>query len=141
MGYTMPQVYGKYDFLRTGKDWDFSRYIPDAVTICLGQNDGVQDSTAFCSAYVSFIGQIRSHYPDAFIVCMNSPMGDDYLTNALENYLTGVVNYMNNQGDSKVTKCIVSHNLNDGCTSHPDLSQHELIADELTEFLQNNITW
>jgi hypothetical protein len=41
---------------------------PDVVTICLGQNDGVQDSTAFCSAYLRFIGQLRHVYPNAQLI-------------------------------------------------------------------------
>jgi hypothetical protein len=77
MGYSMPDVYTKMKLETNGPDWDFSQYIPDVVTISLGQNDGVQDSTAFCSAYVDFIGTIRSNYPEAHIVCMNSPMADD----------------------------------------------------------------
>lgn len=38
---------------------DFNKYQPDVVTICLGQNDGIQDSAAFCNNYIAFIKQLR----------------------------------------------------------------------------------
>ena len=75
------------------------------------------------------------------MVCMNSPMADDYLTNSLENYMTGIVNYINNQDDSKVSKCIVSYKLNSGCVSHPDLVQHEIITGERSDFIQSVTGW
>ncbi|WP_276500049.1 hypothetical protein [Terrimonas pollutisoli] len=59
--------------------WNFSRYQPDVVTICLGQNDGVQDSALFVSNYVSFLDQLRLHYPDAAFICLTSPMADGEL--------------------------------------------------------------
>src|SRR5690606_17269343 len=49
---TMPQVFDKINVADDTIAWDFSRYQPDVVTVCLGQNDGIQDSTAFCNAYV-----------------------------------------------------------------------------------------
>ena len=140
-GFTLPEVYTRMKLEPNGPEWDFNKYIPDVVTICLGQNDGVQDSTAFCSAYVDFIGTIRGYYPDAYIICLNSPMADDYLTNALLNYLDGVVGYCNDQGDDKVLKFEVSHNFNAGCASHPDQAQHDIIADELTGFIQTTLGW
>jgi len=49
------------------------------VTICLGQNDGKQDSTIFCDNYISFIMQLRDYYPKATIICLSSPMADSSL--------------------------------------------------------------
>ncbi len=39
--------------------WDFKKYQPDLVSICLGQNDGMQDSTAFSDNYISFVKTIE----------------------------------------------------------------------------------
>jgi lysophospholipase L1-like esterase len=48
----MPQVFDKVNMRIDSIPWDFKQYTPDVVTITLGQNDGIQDSVAFCSDYV-----------------------------------------------------------------------------------------
>jgi hypothetical protein len=141
---TMPGVYGNISFnqINNGKKaWDFTRYIPDVVTISLGQNDGVQDSVKFCSAYVNFIGVIRGNYPDAQIICLTSPMGDATLTNVLKKYLTGIVNYLNTNGDAKVHKFYFSRSWNGGCDSHPTVAQHQDIAGELETEIKTVMGW
>ncbi|TXK52632.1 SGNH/GDSL hydrolase family protein [Pontibacter qinzhouensis] len=137
----MPQVHDKVSLRENKHLWDFSRYQPDVVTICLGQNDGVQDSTAFTTAYVTFIKRLRGHYPNAEIICLTSPMGDEKLTAALKNYLTGVVNYLQQQGDKKVHKFYFSGRYTGGCDAHPSMAEHELIANELTPFLKKTLHW
>ncbi len=141
IAYTMPEIYQQINLMPTGDAWNFSNYIPDVVTVCLGQNDGIQDSTAFCSAYVNFIGIIRSKYPDAEIVCLTSPMADNTLFESQKSYLTGVVNNLNNSGDTLVHKLYLTHNLNSGCDYHPDASEHQIIANELEIFLKQLMGW
>ncbi|HAN00566.1 MAG TPA: hypothetical protein DCQ26_18380 [Marinilabiliales bacterium] len=139
--YEMPDVYHSVSLTTTGTSWDFTKYPADIVTVCLGQNDGIQDSTAFCSAYVSFIGIIRSKYPDANIVCLTSPMADNNLYNSQVNYLTGIINHMNNAGDNNVWKLHLTHNLTGGCDYHPNASQHQIVADELETFFKTQFGW
>lgn len=139
--YVMPQVFDKVNFSANTMPWDFSRYIPDVVTIGLGQNDGIQDSVKFCQAYIGFIHTIRTHYPSAQIICLTSPMGDAALTKALRNYITGIVNYTNAQGDKKVSKYFYSRSFNSGCGGHPDLKEHELIANELAVYIHGVMKW
>jgi len=141
MTYEMPDVYEKVNLSPSGAVWNFTKYPADVVTVCLGQNDGIQDSTAFCSAYVTFIGTIRSKYPDATIVCITSPMADNNLYNSQKNYLTGIVDYMNSHNDSKVYKHFLSHNLTSGCDYHPNMAEHQKIADELELFLKELLNW
>ena len=44
----MPQVFDKVQLRTDSIPWDFSTYFqPDVVTVCLGQNDGIQDSVIF----------------------------------------------------------------------------------------------
>ena len=137
----MPQVFDKIDMRGDSLDWGFQEYQPDVVTICLGQNDGVQDSTEFCSAYVQFIKVLRVHYPRAQIVCLTSPMGDVQLTKALKNYLAGVVETIHRQGDPKVDKFFFSKQFSSGCDYHPNLVEHAEIAAELTDFLKKKMGW
>ncbi len=141
MNYQMPDIYGKTQVENVGSDWDFTQYIPDVVTISLGQNDGIQDSTTFCSAYVAFINQIRTNYPDATLILLNSPMGDNSLNTVLVEYTEAVAAYMNGQGDAKVVAFELSHNFNSGCGYHPDMAQHETIATELTGFIETTMGW
>jgi hypothetical protein len=142
MTYEMPDIYSATEVQLGGSAWDFNEYVPDVVTICLGQNDGVQDSTAFCSAYVDFIStQIRANYPDATIILLNSPMGDNSLNTILVEYTPAVTAYFNGQGDSNIYSFELTHNLNSSCGYHPDMAQHELIADELTIFIQTTMRW
>lgn len=141
MDIVMPQVFDKMDLRDNTGAWDFSRYIPDVVTVCLGQNDGIQDSTAFCSAYVRFIGEIRSHYPDARIVCLTSPMGDKALTDVQKHYLTGIAAAVRASGDQRVSTYFFSRQFSHGCGGHPDLAEHGLIAAELTGYLRKLMNW
>jgi len=141
MTITMPDVFDKMSLRDNTVPYDFSRYQPDVVTICLGQNDGLQDSTMFCNAYVSFIRNVRSHYPRATIVCMTSPMADATLRAVLKKYVTGVVSHVNQSGDQNVKKFFFSTSWNHGCGGHPDIDDHKLIAGELTEFIKTTMGW
>jgi len=141
MGYTMPQVFSKTNLRTDGLNWDFDQYTPDVVTISLGQNDGIQDSAVFCTAYVNFINQIRTHYPDATLILLNSPMADNSLNTVLVEYTSAVVDYMNSLGDANIYSFELSHNFNSGCGYHPDMAQHEIIATELTGFIETTMGW
>lgn len=137
----MPQIFDKMWLSKDTLKWNFSKYQPDVVTICLGQNDGPQDSVKYCGAYVKFIQNIRGHYPNADIVCLTSPMADSKLTAELKNYLTGITAYLNKQGDKKVSKYFYSRSWNRGCGGHPDIDDHKLIADELTTYIRQLKGW
>jgi lysophospholipase L1-like esterase len=141
MNVVMPQIYDKV-FLRSDTiAWDFGKYKPDVVTICLGQNDGQQDSTLFCGTYVKFIESIRQHYPNAAIICLSSPMANQGLTAVLKRYLTGITAYMNANGDRKVYKYFFSRQFHNGCGGHPDMADHVGIADELTAYIKQVKGW
>ena len=142
MNVLMPQIYDKV-FLRNDTiAWNFRDYQPDVVTICLGQNDGPkQDSAFFCSTYVNFIKAIRQHYPKADIICLSSPMGDNTLTPVLKRYLTAITASMNAGGDKKVYKYFFAKQYHNGCGGHPDLADHKLIADELTGYIKQLKGW
>jgi hypothetical protein len=73
------------------------------VTICLGQNDGIQDEVVFCNNYISFIKKVRGYYPKATIVCLTSPMADATLTTFMRKTLTAIVNAVHKAEDKKVS--------------------------------------
>jgi hypothetical protein len=139
--FTMPDVFDKLYLTPESPAWDFNRYVPDVVTICLGQNDGVQDSSVFCGAYVKFIRKIKGYYPNAQIICLTSPMADASLTRVMKNYLSGVVDFLNKSGDQSIHKFFFSRSYNSGCDNHPDLHEHQLIAQELEPFIKGVMGW
>ena len=138
---TIPQVFDKVFLINDSIKWNFSNYMPDVVTICIGQNDGKQDSTTFCSAYVNFITNIRAEYPKADIICLTSPMGNAELTALLKKYITGIQQHFNSMGDEKISHYFFSRSFNNGCGGHPDMAQHALIAAELTAYIKQLKSW
>jgi lysophospholipase L1-like esterase len=141
MNIVMPPVFDKIDMRGDSLQWDFKQYQPDVVTICLGQNDGIQDSVMFCNAYINFIKQLRRYYPKATLVLLSSPMADDKLKAVMKNQITAVVKFLNKAGDQKISNYFFSSSYTHGCDYHPDLNDHQLIATELTTYLQQLMHW
>ena len=139
----MPQVYDNINMrnLYDSLHWNFENYIPDVVTVCLGQNDGIQDSTAFCSAYVSFLKRLRSHYPKAQLICLTSPMADSTLSASQKQYITGIESSMHYAGDKNIHHYFFMKRYYHGCDTHPDVAEHKEIADELTGYLTKLMNW
>ena len=137
----MPEVFHRTSLGIDGKNWDFDKYIPDVLTICLGQNDGIQDSTLFCNAYLNFIKLIRTYYPETQIICLTSPMGDKTLNDVLKKYINSVVERRKSEGDNKVSKYFFKNRYIRGCDTHPNIDDHALIADELEMELRKLMCW
>lgn len=134
----MPQVFDKVDMRDDSIAWNFKEYVPDLVTICLGQNDGIQDSIAFCSAYVDFVNRVRSKYPKAKILLLSSPMADVKLRPVLVNYLTSIKNYFQKKGDKKIYDYFFQKQYSHGCDGHPDVQEHKEISGQLVRFIKEN---
>lgn len=137
----MPQVYDKVSMRDDSIRWSFKNYTPDIVTICLGQNDGIQDSATFCSNYVAFIKQVRSYYPAAKIVLLTSPMADANLKAFMQKTLASVVQTVHKSGDSKLWMYAFEKRYYKGCDTHPNVEEHQEIAKELTAFIQKTFKW
>jgi hypothetical protein len=141
MNIIMPQVYDKISMRNDTIQWDFKNYQPDVVTICLGQNDGIQDSIAFCNNYISFLKTLRAYYPKSTFVLLSSPMANDKLRNFMKATITSVQQSMNNNGDKKVYSYVFNKQYSSGCDYHPSLDEHKLIAKELTTFIKKIMKW
>lgn len=138
---TMPKIYDNVSFSLDTITWDFSKYQPDVVTVCLGQNDGIQDSLTFTAAYVDFLKTLRGHYPKAELICLTSPMADAKLNAVLQNYLCGIVGYMQRAGDKHVDLFFYSQRYHNGCGDHPDLEDHKKMAAELAPYIRSKMKW
>jgi len=141
---TMPQVYEKVDFQDNNpKQWNFGKSSPKIVSIALGTNDlsrgdGIKsrlpfDSSSFINAYVKFIQLVKSKYPAAQLVLLSSPMSGGNDRTLLNNCLSSVkqkVDVLYN-----TDKPIVLHFFQPmqphGCSGHPSIEDHGLLANEL----------
>lgn len=141
MDIIMPPVFDKIEMRGDSIKWDFKNYQPDVVTICLGQNDGIQDFDFFCNNYINFLKQLRGYYPNAMFVCLTSPMADAALTSFMKKTLTAIVKKANAAGDKKVTSYFFSKQYHNGCDGHPDLAEHREIAAELSAFIKQKMKW
>ncbi|RZK35215.1 MAG: hypothetical protein EOO61_12280 [Hymenobacter sp.] len=137
----MPQVYNKVSMRDDSIQWNFNNYTPDIVTICLGQNDGIQDSAAFCNNYVSFVKQVRGHYPAAKIILLTSPMADEKLKTFMQITLATVVQLVHKSGDQQLWMYTFKKRYYKGCDTHPNVEEHQEIAKELTAFIQTTFKW
>lgn len=141
MDIIMPQVYDKISMRENKIAWNFSSYQPDLITICLGQNDGVQDSAAFCKNYMAFFRQVRKANPTAMVICLSSPMADARLAAFMKPAITSIVKTIKRSGDKKIDHYFFSKQYRNGCDYHPDLEEHEQIAKELTAFIKKTMKW
>lgn len=141
MKITMPQVFDKISMHNDSLPWNFAQYQPDLVSVCLGQNDGIQDSAIFVNNYVRFLKQLRAYYPEAQFICVTSPMADEHLRTFLKNALAAVVQQLKQGGDNRVDIFVFENQYTAGCDFHPSLSEHRLIAEKLTAFIRQKMKW
>lgn len=139
--YVMPAVFDKININNDSLAWDFSKYQPHLVSIGLGQNDGIQDSAAFCDAYILFIKKIRTYYPKATILLLNSPMADAPLRTFLEKSAFAIKKSLAAEGEKKILNYSFKKQYVGGCDSHPSLQEQIEIAGELTAFLRKSFRW
>ncbi len=138
--YLMPDVFDKINLRDNKQIWEFKNYQPDVLTICLGQNDGIQDSLFYAEAYISFIKKLRQVYPHTAIVRLVSPMADDELLAVMKKYLAGIVKRVNID-DENVSSYFFSKRYYKGCGDHPNLNEHQQMAVELSEYIRKLKAW
>lgn len=137
----MPQVYDKVSMRNDTIAWDFSKYQPDLVTVCLGQNDGLQDSARFVSNYILFVKRLRGYYPKARILLLSSPMADARLREFHRSSLRAVVEQQTGEGERKISFHIFEKSYIGGCDYHPSVAEHAQIAAELVPVIKSFMKW
>lgn len=148
-GPTMPQVYEKADLsITTQQGWNFSTYTPQIVSIALGTNDfsngdGVNprkpfDSAAFVNQYIQFVQLVKTKYPAAQIALLSSAMLHDQKRTLLQHCLTAVKEKVDAQHpNAKPVALYFFLPMNaKGCTGHPNVEDHEVLAKELIPFFK-----
>jgi hypothetical protein len=144
---SMPMVYKNAHFnLEQDRAWDFSGYSPKVISIALGTNDisrgdGVTprspfDSAKFVQGYIEFVKVVKQARPKARIALLSSPMlnGRDreLLQNCISAVKTGIDNIYPNA--TPVAVHFFKPMTARGCTGHPSVEDHAILADELKPF-------
>ena len=151
-GPTMPQVYEKADFhIESQQPWDFSTYTPQIVSIALGTNDfsdgdGVHprlpfDSADFVQHYIEFVLLVKSKYPKAQIALLSSGMLHDRKRALLQNCLMAVKEKIDalpvaTKPARPVAVYFFKPMQARGCTGHPNVEDHAILAKELIPFFK-----
>ncbi|MBD1391225.1 hypothetical protein IC617_17500 [Neiella sp. HB171785] len=133
--FSLPNFYQQCHFYSDAR-WELASWAADAVVINLGTNDfvaGMADQDKFVTAYSNFIHDLANHYPATpiFVVLAPNQMVADCLQQAT--YLKQVVN----NGKTLGIPChyVEVATLADGLSgsdNHPNLEQHQYIADHLS---------
>ncbi|MBD0284094.1 MAG: GDSL family lipase [Flavisolibacter sp.] len=148
-GPTMPQVYEKTDFQeKNPQRWNFATYTPQVVSIALGTNDFSRgdgkkerlpfDSASFVNNYVSFVQLVKAKYPAARIALLSSPMLNGASRLLLQNCLTAVKEKVDatNPSSKPVAMYFFKPMQARGCTGHPNVEDHAILASELLPFFK-----
>jgi len=124
----LPTYYDRTLPDEASSQWDFSRFVPDAVVVNLGTNDfsTAQDPSQmdFESAYSALLERVRDAYPSAHIFCTNGPLlsGTDLTT--VMDYIDDVIATL---GDPEISSfAIPAQDGSDGygCDWHPSAARH-----------------
>ncbi len=142
----MPQLWPRTLGDQASSKWDFSSWIADVVVVHLGTNDWVAGDPGqpFSDAYAAFLGQVRSRYPNAWVLCALSPMLSGSDRDGARQRINGVVNAVKSRGDAKVAFVEFAQQIDtdgNGCAGHPSDVTHRKMADVLAAALRSTIGW
>jgi lysophospholipase L1-like esterase len=148
-GPVMPQVYESTDFQNDNlRRWNFNTYTPKVVSISLGTNDFSNgdgkkprlpfDSGVFVNNYIKFVELVKSKYPKAQIALLSSPMLNGKGRALLQNCLTAVKENIDrlHPTDKVVAIFFFEPMQPHGCSGHPSVEDHAILANELVPFFR-----
>ncbi len=103
-------------------------------TNVLSSGDGIKERlpfnrSVFVSNYVSFVRNVRKHYPTATILLLSSPMVHGDKHEVLVESLLEVKNRL--LPDIEVEFFDLEPFVASGCTGHPSIEDHQRIAESL----------
>lgn len=149
----MPEIWNRTNQDDPGSKWDFSKVSPDVVVINLFQNDAplvnMPDNPQFkarfgdappseefiVNAYVDFLKNIRTVYPDASIICTLGMMSATKEDKPWRGYIKQAVQ---NMEDPKIYSLFFPYK---GNFTHPLVEEQKQMADSLIRFIDDNIIW
>ncbi|MEO7960947.1 MAG: hypothetical protein ABIR19_05330 [Ginsengibacter sp.] len=151
-GPAMPVVYEKTGLREDDAGiWNFKKYSPKVVRIALGTNDFSRgdgrsarlpfDSTNFVSSYIHLVELVKNKYPAAQMALLSSPMVQGANRDILQNCITAVKASIdgNHPSDKPVAEFFFSPMQAHGCSGHPSVHEHAILAKKLLPFYQKLI--
>lgn len=151
--YTMPDIYDRTNPFNPNSKWDFTAYTPGIVVVNLFQNDSwlvkkpnrkefkenfgssPPSEEFLIDAYESFIRKLRNKYPNAHIICALGSMDATRDGSPWPGYITQAVAGMD---DKKIHTHFFPFKNTKG---HPLVHEHEVMANSLIKFIDENINW
>ena len=149
----MPMVFENADFQVDGnRKWDFHSFSPSIVSIALGTNDYSNgdrvtprapfDPEFFIARYIDFVVQVKKQYSNAQIALLTSPMVGGERRVILQNCLEKIKLAID--GKFPKDKPVALHFFNEmqarGCSGHPNVEDHAILAEELIPFFKGLMT-
>ncbi len=135
---TKPLPYYYDDALATvPTPWSFALFIPDLVVINLGTNDSSthgDPGQPYIDAYVAFVQHVRSHYPAAWIICLDP-------TAAVTADIAQVVSTIKTGGDAKIESFALTGQNGSGCDGHPNIASDALMGASLATEIKRVMSW
>jgi hypothetical protein len=149
----MPEIYDRTNPADANSKWDFAKYTPDIVVVNLFQNDswivnmpnhdqfkrrfGTQkpNDEFIINAYRDFIASIRSKYPNAHIICALGNMDATKEGSKWPGYINEGIKRLN---DKKMHPLFFSYKNSSG---HPKRDDQQAMANQLIQFIDQNIGW
>ncbi|MDE6030570.1 MAG: GDSL family lipase [Oscillospiraceae bacterium] len=150
--YVVPDMYetlaysgGSYNGYNVGDTrWDFSRFQPDVVVICLGANDQTYTGSSeelmreYTDGYVGFLKKIRGHNPDAYFVCCLGLVSDGLF----DAVCAAAEEYSGQTGDDRIS--VLHFPVQDGTTGfaadyHPTAATYDEAAALLAEKIRSEV--
>jgi len=147
-GPSMPQVYENADLeVNSPQKWNFNAYNPKIVSIALGTNDmsngdgsprAAFDTLQFVAAYVKFVQLVKSKYPKAQIALLSSPMIGYTWNTILQHCLISIKKQIDiiYPNDKQVATFFFKAMDLHGCSGHPSVADHQILAEELKPFFE-----
>ena len=149
----MPELYDRLNPTDATSKWDFSLYTPDIVVINLFQNDSwivnrpeleefkkrfgdkAPDEEYLINAYKNFLFKIRNHYPNANIICSLGCMDAVKDGSKWMDYIRAAVADLDDE-------MIYTHFMPYiEASAHPSVEDQEKMANDLIQFIEDNIDW
>jgi hypothetical protein len=129
--------------------WDFKKFTPDYVSICLGTNDfsdggGMTprppfDPEKFIPAYIDFLKMVHGYYPAAHIIITNTPMLPPSQNEILTHCLEEIKVKAEAEGITPISIFSFSKLYNQGCGGHPNVEEQGMMAEEFVLFMKEII--
>ncbi|MBN1576031.1 MAG: hypothetical protein JW913_05735 [Chitinispirillaceae bacterium] len=121
--------------------WDFSKWKPELVVICLGTNDYSTtphpDDSMYVGDYHKFIARVLGNYPGAAIVCVST--GDATFEKNAKRVVTEETTTFNHP---KVYYAAYPDDLGlTGCDWHPSIDDNKKVARVLIDTIMKKLDW